>query len=650
MESLLLALLSLSISVLSAQPSSPKPIPARMRDLTFGQLNFLHTTDTHGWLGGHLQEASYAADWGDYISFATRIRTKVEAEGGDLLLIDTGDRVDGNGLYDGSEPKGLYTAEIFKQQRIDIICSGNHELYQKNTSVNEYLTTVPNFKGNYISSNIDIMDPHSGERVPLAARFKKFTTEKLGIRVVAFGFLFNFKQNYNNTFVQPVEETVKEEWFQDAIRDKDVDLFVVVGHVAVESNEFLTIYKEIRGMHWDTPIHFFGGHYHIRDYVKYDENAYGLASGRFMETIGFASISGLSIGDKQSASAAANPSFTRRYIDNNLWSFSYHTGLNTTTFPTEYGKNVSKMIQSARRELKLDHVHGCAPKDLWMSRVPYPHNASLYSWLEKKVLPDSFRVKIRPNKAAMIIINTGALRFDIFKGPFTKDSAYTLSPFPSGFRYVKDVPYEKAKLVMEVLNRQIKILANMPNSTVSASSFLSPPEQQKISLSSFVNDENDGHGREETQLSSPNQIPLNSPSGDDRGTEDDQGKEPALVIMPGYTTVDDAGDDGDDTIHSKISSYKVPNCLSAFVPANTSTSASTSSPSPKDMNSDTADPAAVDVVYLDFVEPWLDMAFKFVGHDVDMKEDAEVIMEEETLGTIVVRWVEENWKCQEGKV
>lgn len=56
MESLLLALLGLSISVLSAQPSSPKPIPARMRDLTFGQLNFLHTTDTHGWLGGHLQE------------------------------------------------------------------------------------------------------------------------------------------------------------------------------------------------------------------------------------------------------------------------------------------------------------------------------------------------------------------------------------------------------------------------------------------------------------------------------------------------------------------------------------------------------------------------------------------------------------------
>lgn len=42
--------------VLSSQPSAPDPIPAPLRDLKWGQLNFLHTTDTHGWLAGHLQE------------------------------------------------------------------------------------------------------------------------------------------------------------------------------------------------------------------------------------------------------------------------------------------------------------------------------------------------------------------------------------------------------------------------------------------------------------------------------------------------------------------------------------------------------------------------------------------------------------------
>lgn len=47
-------------SALAAQPAAaPAPISAPLRELHFGQLNFLHTTDTHGWLAGHLQE--YAA-------------------------------------------------------------------------------------------------------------------------------------------------------------------------------------------------------------------------------------------------------------------------------------------------------------------------------------------------------------------------------------------------------------------------------------------------------------------------------------------------------------------------------------------------------------------------------------------------------------
>ncbi|KAL2365303.1 hypothetical protein RJZ56_001810 [Blastomyces dermatitidis] len=649
MHSLFLALLGLSGSALSAQPAAPNPIPAPMRNLTFGQLNFLHTTDTHGWLAGHLREASYAADWGDYISFANHIREKVEAEGHDLLLIDTGDRIEGNGLYDSSEPKGLYTADIFKQQRIDVICSGNHELYQKNSSVDEYLITVPNFKGNYLASNIDITNPHSGERVPLAPRFRKFTTEKQGIRIIAFGFLFDFKQNYNNTVVQPVEDTVKEQWFQDAIRDKEVDLFLVIGHVPAESKEFLAIYKAIRGMHWDTPIQFFGGHHHIRDYIKYDEKAYGMASGRFMETIGFASISGLSTGNKKSPSAAATPSFTRKYIDNNLWSFYHHTGLNETTFPTEHGKNVSKMIEEARHALNLDHIYGCSPNDLWMSRVPYPHNESIYTWLETQVLPDSFRPALRANKTGMAIVNTGALRFDIFKGPFTQDSAYILSPFISGFRYAKDVPYSKAKQVLEVLNRQMKILAAMPQSTVSASSFLSPPEQQRIAHDVIVNDDGNGrHHAGKIQLSAPGQIPLSSPRDDDDNDDDDDNKKPILTDIPGYTTKDDAGDDGDDTIHSPINFYRMPNCFSALIPPSASSSPS-SSPSwstSTDVKAHTADLETVDLVYVDFIEPWMDLAFQYVGHAIDIRRDTEVILAGETLTTIIVRWVEENWKCK----
>ena len=47
---------ALASGVLGAQPSAPAPIPGPLRELPWGQINFLHTTDIHGWLGGHLRE------------------------------------------------------------------------------------------------------------------------------------------------------------------------------------------------------------------------------------------------------------------------------------------------------------------------------------------------------------------------------------------------------------------------------------------------------------------------------------------------------------------------------------------------------------------------------------------------------------------
>ena len=228
------------------QPSAPDAIAAPLRELPWAQLNFLHTTDSHGWHGGHLQEPQYSADWGDYISFAHHLRERADSDGSDLLLVDTGDRVEGNGLYDASDPKGKYALDIVAQQRMDVVTVGNHELYQRNTSIREFQKAVPDFKDSYIASNLDVYDPKTGDRVPLAQRFRKFTTKNQGIRIVAFGFLFNFQGNANNAVVQPVEDAIKEQWFKDAINDKEVDLFLVAGHVPVRNSpEFEVVYKTI---------------------------------------------------------------------------------------------------------------------------------------------------------------------------------------------------------------------------------------------------------------------------------------------------------------------------------------------------------------------------------------------------------------------
>ncbi|KAE8377692.1 Metallo-dependent phosphatase-like protein [Aspergillus bertholletiae] len=603
--------LALVAPIIARQPSAPEPITAPLRDLKWGQLNFLHTTDTHGWLAGHLQEASYSADWGDYVSFATRMREKAEAQGQDLLVIDTGDRVEGNGLYDSSEPKGVYISEILRQQHIDLLSAGNHELYKQNTSETELFTTIPNFRGSYLASNIDIIHPISKEIVPLAPRFKKFTTEKQGIRIIAFGFLFDFTKNYNNTIVHPVEDTIKEDWFQEAIGDKEVDLFLVVGHVPVHSKEYDAVFKEIRMIHWDTPIQFFGGHYHIRDFARYDSKAFGLASGRFMETIGFMSIDGIAT-SKQLVKPSTTPRFHRRYIDNNLYSFYHHTGLDKETFPTKVGRNVSRLIQQSRSTLQLDKVYGCAPRDLWMSRAKYPSEGSIYTWLEQQVLPSSLQDKSRAGTPALAIVNTGAIRFDIFKGPFTQDSTFIVSPFTSGFRYLKDIPYGKATLIVEILNKQPQILTDADNQSAITRE-LAPPEQSVYSYDIIIDDS--------LSLDTTNHLRDQAPLL--------RNGHPEPSIIPGYTTIDDEGQDGDDTIHSPISFYGIPNCIQALI-------------SPKESTA----PETVDLVYIDFIESYVALAAKFAGLDIDFTRDSDVYMPSMTLTNLILDWVKENWSCK----
>lgn len=72
------------------QPEALNATVAPKSALAWGQLNFLHTTDTHGWLEGHLKERNYGADWGDFVSFVKDMRKKASGYGVDLLLVDTG--------------------------------------------------------------------------------------------------------------------------------------------------------------------------------------------------------------------------------------------------------------------------------------------------------------------------------------------------------------------------------------------------------------------------------------------------------------------------------------------------------------------------------------------------------------------------------
>ncbi|KAJ8125255.1 hypothetical protein O1611_g8383 [Lasiodiplodia mahajangana] len=612
---------SLALVANGAQPGAPAPVAAPMRELEWGQINILHTTDIHGWLGGHLQEPQYSADWGDYISFTEHMHKKADEKGADLLIVDTGDRVEGNGLYDSSSPKGRYTYDIFGEQNVDMLCTGNHELYQADSVTREHSITVPHFKESYIASNLDYIEPETGNQIPQARRYIKFKTKNQGYSVVALGFLFDFDRNANNSVVIPVEEAMKQKWFQSAIREKP-DLFVVIGHVGLRMAEFEKIFKVIRDENWYTPIAFLGGHAHVRDARKFDDKAVAIASGRYFETIGWMSIDGMKKKNKDTASTNAEVSFKRRYIDNNVLGLQYHAGVDEENFPTEHGRNVSKMITEARKTLNLDHKIGCSPNDLWMTRAKYPGDASIYSWLEKEVVPDTIINKDRAEKSRLAIVNTGAIRFDIFKGAFTKDSTYLISPFTSTFKYIPDVPYDVAKKVLQLLNNGGPVFEGKLNPK-----YLSIPEQ--MAPSPFIGKE---PSRAATSHSRPKfsgageQQPLieddnENQSDDNTYTGDDD--EPRLVN--GYTTKDDLGDEGDDAVHSPIKFYSVPNCIQSQVAF-----------------PEAADPETVDLIFIDYVEPWIIPALKFSGGDYESENITEYL--DMTLTDAIAGWVETHWK------
>ena len=269
------------------------------------------------------------------------------------------------------------------------------------------------------------------------------------------------------------------------------------------------------------------------------------------------------------------------------------------------------MISSARKSLKLDKTYGCAPKDYWTNRAPFPSENSIFTWLQEQVLPDMVKDAERGDSPRIVFTNTGALRFDIFKGPFTVDTTYTVSPFTSSFRYLKDVPFSVAKRLLVILNQEVPQLWPAPQSFA----FKSPVPTSNLHASLKQN----------PLFRASEQIPL----GDDAPLRIDED------LTPGYTTVDDAGSDGDDTVHSPIKFYRVPNCLESRIDF----------PPSVVKGATMADPASTDIVYVDFIESYVLLALRFLGTDYTQR-DTEVYMKGKDMTDLIAGWVQGHWKCE----
>lgn len=549
---------------------------------------------------------------------------------------------DGAGLSDATDPNGVTSNSVFDTIDYDLLTIGNHELYVTEIAYETFANFSKHYGERYLTSNVQIINKTTGQFEYIGNRYRYFTT-KHGIRIMAFGVLFDFTGNSNVSKVTTAEDMVKEPWFIDAVNYKEpIDLFVLIGHNPVRNNTgdstFEYVYQSIRNMRPGVPIQGFGGHAHVRDFVVFDESSTALASGRYCETLGWLSMSGIKSPTFRGAMhphGVPNPSrravvgnatatsrhlpserkpcgqndnelrYSRRYLDWNRLTFAYHAlGSQDRKFDTPKGLELTSNITSYRKELNLTYVYGCAPQTYCVDCKPFMDEGNIFSLLDK-ALKEVIVNEDRADIPRLILINTGSVRFDLVQGPFTYDDSFIVSPFKNTWQYLADVPYKQASQVLDIMNAgpyQKRSIGSLRYSspTISGRDTCVDPPYTMMSKREFLK------ARSIT-----------------RSKIDD------ASIMVGYTTRDDFGMDGDDTVHNRIPSYPLPNDLQA----------NASFPTDGSM------PETVDLVFLDFIGvDYVLPALKSVGANYSKSDIKLYLPEDVTSNQYLPEYAKRAWQ------
>jgi hypothetical protein len=126
--------------------------------------------------------------------------------------------------------------------------------------------------------------------------------------------------------------------------------------------------------------------------------------------------------------------------------------------------------------------------------------------------------------------------------------------------------------------------------------------------------------------------PAFSLSGSDEPHVVDQIPLSGRVYTPGFKTADDAGTDGDDTIHSKINFFKPPGYLLAEVPWH-----------PHKQSTPQDD--VVDVIFVEYMQTLLNNAAKDLKLPLTFTTSTPY-KPGTTFSGLLIDWVKKNWECK----
>lgn len=263
--------------------------------------------------------------------------------------------------------------------------------------------------------------------------------------------------------------------------------------------------------------------------------------------------------------------------------------MSNQTFDTAYGRSITDGLQELAVSFDLSYLYGTAPQDFTINQNPYPSNGSLLSLFIADAIPYALSINnTRDSIPSIFITNSGSQRFNILKGPFTKNDQLTASPFTDSFLYIPNITFSIANQVLPALNnagasqrrRRDEIEKELWNRGVVDTRYRAWLEEM---------DRRAGMGRREAMAGN---------------------------LTLGYVTADSCPGAGDDTLHMALPYYSVPD----FIGSN-----------PPNVTNDTP----VDLVFVDFIEAQLLGILNILQNAVNYTT-ADVLLYSPTLANVAL--------------
>ncbi|CAE6535603.1 unnamed protein product, partial [Rhizoctonia solani] len=239
-----------------------------------------------------------------------------------------------------------------------------------------------------------------------------------------------------------------------------------------------------------------------------------LQSGRYFDTVGWMSVK---LDDNKTP---RNLEFSRRYLDNNVPTYMFHTGKkHTSSFHTQQGEGITRHIQEMEKSEALTEVFGYLDSDYYLDREEWnekaKNNHSIFDFYLDAVEATLVNNTMSPNW--LFLSNWGILRGDIYKGPFTKSDFYAISPDDKS-------PFLYTTVTRDIADQIAKKVQDLEREEKSGSKKTPMPRPETLSA---IQDES------QSRFSLPQ-------------------KSTASGRTYGWVTEDDCGGDGDDTPHVPI--------------------------------------------------------------------------------------------------